>query len=97
MAEVNDSVVSRSQRVHGGLGYSWDLPLPRMAEHGQVRRAERAGCSSDGDGHVIDDAGGESDDDESEDESEEEQQGATSNGPSLPQEEPAQHAEVAVA
>lgn len=36
MAEVNDSVVTRSQRVHGGLGMSWDLPLARMHEHGQM-------------------------------------------------------------
>jgi acyl-CoA dehydrogenase len=36
MAEVNESVVARSQRVHGGLGFSWDLPLAGFMEHAQT-------------------------------------------------------------
>jgi alkylation response protein AidB-like acyl-CoA dehydrogenase len=36
MAEVNESVVARAQRVHGGLGFSWDLPLAYFLEHSQM-------------------------------------------------------------
>merc|ERR1712194_170511 len=36
MAETNESIISRAQRVHGGLGYTWDLPLAGWHQHGQM-------------------------------------------------------------
>merc|ERR1712183_860118 len=36
MAEVNESIVSRAQRVHGGLGFTWELPLAGWHQNGQM-------------------------------------------------------------
>lgn len=36
MAEVNESIVTRSQRLHGGLGFTWDLPLAGFQQNGQM-------------------------------------------------------------
>jgi len=36
MADTNESIVTRAQRVHGGLGFTWDLPLAGWHQHGQM-------------------------------------------------------------
>lgn len=36
MADTNESIVTRAQRIHGGLGYTWDLPLAGWHNNGQM-------------------------------------------------------------
>lgn len=36
MAEINENIVTRAQRIHGGLGFTWELRLASDYAHGQM-------------------------------------------------------------